>query len=182
MRTGQTNRRADMTKLKVAKFANAPNRALLPWQFAAVLMPQRPEDKTKCFKQDTASPNIHTGVTIFSNMQLSKATVRPRWVQFLASTIPRPDSPRHFPVGLCERCGLRVCSASTYNLNNWTMDYEHCLQKMTSLYCKMFGRLTNIVLYVGKQIDHIKNSKGSKNISELLFTTVFVLCVAVTFL
>ena len=44
----------------------------LPWQFAVVLMPQLPEDKTKCFKQDTVFPNIHTGVTTFLNMQLSK--------------------------------------------------------------------------------------------------------------
>ena len=49
----------------------------LLWQFAVVLMPLLPEDKTKCFKKATAFPNTHTGVTTFLKMRLSKQLFGP---------------------------------------------------------------------------------------------------------
>ena len=88
-------------------------------------MPQLPEDKTKCFKQATTSPNSVDDNTL--EYAVVKAIVRPRRVHFLASTIPRPDGPRLFLVWLCERYGL--CSSNTYNLNSCNIDFEQYLQK-----------------------------------------------------
>jgi hypothetical protein len=94
-----------------------------------------------------------------------------------------PPPPRLFPVGLCERWGLR--SANAYNPeqlegSNTNNDCNNWL-----IHCKMFGTKSNIVLMcAGQQMEHILNLhriwKNFLNCS--LQWCAFNFCVAIAFL
>jgi len=89
-------------------------------------------------------------------------------VHFLTSTILRPDGPRLFPVGLCERYGL--CFANTYNPNSCNIDYEQCLQKWLAFTVKCLeGRVISSGMQ-GIKWSTKRTQKRRKNISELPFT------------
>jgi len=68
---------------------------------------------------------------------------------------------------------LSVCTVKV-KMGKLSLCLTKKLQKLISLYCKMFGTKSNIVLMcVGQQVEHILNlHKEGRKVFELLFTMV----------